>query len=89
MQELVGPDIRLDFSFAVWRNQGEDAGQALHQAARLQADPIFGYRVQEGVLAGHVRVVFELTEITNKTEPPSSLSAATRQIFPCQLNTCP
>jgi ectoine hydroxylase-related dioxygenase (phytanoyl-CoA dioxygenase family) len=83
VQELVGPDIRLDFSFAVWRNQGEDAGQALHQAARLQADPIFGYRVQEGrIFAGHVRVVFELTEITKEDGATQFLVGSHKANFP-------
>lgn len=63
LHDLIGPDIRLEGSFCIWRQQGEAHG-ALHGGGPQQADPIFGYRVLNGrIHAGMVRVVFELTDI--------------------------
>ncbi|MBI2503797.1 MAG: phytanoyl-CoA dioxygenase family protein [Candidatus Latescibacteria bacterium] len=63
LHEIIGPDIRLEGSYCVWRKQGESHG-ALHGGGPQQADPIFGYRVLNGrIHAGMVRVVFELTDV--------------------------
>ncbi|MBM3262683.1 MAG: phytanoyl-CoA dioxygenase family protein [candidate division Zixibacteria bacterium] len=63
LHEIIGPDIRLENTYPVWRKKGECHG-ALHGGGPQQADPIFGYRVLNGrIHAGMVRVVFELTDI--------------------------
>ena len=63
LHEIIGPDIRLENSYCVWRRKGEAHGD-LHGGGPQQADPIFGYRVRYGrIHAGMVRVVFELTDI--------------------------
>lgn len=64
LHEIIGPDVRLENSFSVWRKKGQEHG-GLHGGGPGQADPIFGYRVNNGrIHAGMVRVVVELTDIT-------------------------
>jgi hypothetical protein len=83
LHEVIGPDVRLESAFAVWRHQGQDGGQPLHQGGRLQADPIFGYRVQEGrIFAGMVRVVFELTDVSKDDGATSFLVGSHKANFP-------
>ena len=64
LHEIIGPEVRLENPFCIWRKQGELHGE-LHGGGPGQADPIFGYRVGIGgkIHAGMVRVAFELTEI--------------------------
>ncbi|MBI1923640.1 phytanoyl-CoA dioxygenase family protein [Candidatus Poribacteria bacterium] len=63
LHEIIGPDIRLENSYCVWRRKGEAHGP-LHGGGPQQGDPIFGYRVLNGrIHAGMVRVVFELTDV--------------------------
>jgi len=66
LHEIIGPEIRLEHSYSVWREKGQRHGE-LHGGGPRQADPIFGYRVNNGQIhAGMVRVVFELTDISKK-----------------------
>ena len=63
LHEIIGPDIRLENSYCIWREKGEQHGE-LHGGGPRQSDPIFGYRCQNGrIHAGMVRVVFELTAV--------------------------
>ncbi|MBI4552835.1 MAG: phytanoyl-CoA dioxygenase family protein [Candidatus Latescibacteria bacterium] len=63
LHEIIGPDVRLENTFAVWRKKGETHGP-LHGGGPGQGDPIFGYRVHNGrIHAGMVRVIFELTDV--------------------------
>ena len=63
VHEIIGPDIRLEGTYCVWRLKGEAHGE-LHGGGPQQADAIFGYRVNNGrIHAGMVRVVFELTDV--------------------------
>ena len=63
LHELIGPDIRVEGTFCVWREKGQDAGP-LHGGGPQQADPIFGYRcMNHRIHAGMVRVIFELTDV--------------------------
>ena len=63
LHDIIGPDIRMEGTSCVVRNKGEAHGD-LHGGGPLQADPIFGYRVNNGrIHAGMVRVVFELTDM--------------------------
>jgi hypothetical protein len=83
LHDVIGPEIRLDGAFCVWREKGQDGGQPLHQGGRLQADPVFGYRVQEGrIFAGMVRVVFELTDVSRFDGATSFLAGSHKANFP-------
>ena len=63
LHEIIGPEIRLEGTYCVWRKKGERHGD-LHGGGPKQIDPIFGYRCQNGrIHAGMVRVVFELTAV--------------------------
>ena len=63
LHDIIGPDIRLESSYCVWRKKGEAHGE-LHGGGPQQGDPIFGYRVNNGrIHAGMVRVVFEMTDV--------------------------
>ena len=64
LHQLIGPDVRMESTFFVWREKGQEHG-GLHGGGPCQADPIFGYRVNNGrIHAGMVRVVFELTDVS-------------------------
>lgn len=64
LTEVIGPDLRLENCFPLLRTQGRSHPQGLHAGGRDWADPIFGYRVNNGrIYAGVVRVVFELTDV--------------------------
>ena len=64
LHEIIGPNVRLESAFSVWREKGVAHGE-LHGGGPQQIDPIFGYRFQNGrIHAGMVRVVFELTDVT-------------------------
>ncbi|MYB95597.1 hypothetical protein F4Y43_17245, partial [Candidatus Poribacteria bacterium] len=59
LHEIIGSEVRLESCFSVWREKGRRHGE-LHGGGPRQADPIFGYRVNNGQIhAGMVRVVFE------------------------------
>jgi hypothetical protein len=63
VEELIGPNVRIENPNCVVRNQGEMHG-GLHGGGPTQLDPIFGYRTQDGKIhAGMVRVIFELSDI--------------------------
>ena len=63
LNEIIGPEVRLENSYAIWREKDERHG-GLHGGGDRQLDPIFGYRSNSGkIYAGMVRVVFELTDI--------------------------
>lgn len=83
LEQVIGPDVRLESTFSVLRHQGVDGGQPLHQGGRLQADPIFGYRVQEGrIFAGMVRVVIELTDVRKEDGATKFLVGSHKSNFP-------
>jgi ectoine hydroxylase-related dioxygenase (phytanoyl-CoA dioxygenase family) len=64
LEAVIGPDIRYENGFAVWRGKEESHAQGLHQGGANQGDPVFGYRVHQGrIFAGLVRVVVELTDV--------------------------
>jgi len=66
LHEIIGPEVRLEGTFCVWRERGEKHGD-LHGGGPGQIDPIFGYRCANGrIHAGMVRVVFELTEVSKE-----------------------
>jgi len=63
LNEVIGPEVRLENIYAVCRDKGERHG-GLHGGGDRQLDPIFGYRSSAGqIFAGMVRVVWELTDI--------------------------
>jgi hypothetical protein len=82
LHEIIGPNIRLENCYAVWRKRGEAHG-ALHGGGPQQGDPIFGYRVQNGkIYAGMVRVVFELTDIDRDDQSTHFIVGSHKANFP-------
>ena len=82
LHEIIGPDIRLEACGLTWRLKGESHGE-LHGGARGQADPIFGYRVQnDRIHAGMVRVVFELTDVKKEDGATCFIVGSHKRNFP-------
>ena len=82
LHEIIGPEIRLEHSYSVWREKGQRHGE-LHGGGPRQADPIFGYRVNNGQIhAGMVRVVFELTDISKKDGGTHFIVGSHKSNFP-------
>jgi Phytanoyl-CoA dioxygenase (PhyH) len=81
--QVIGSDVRLEHSVAVWRTRGQSHGQGLHSGGPMQTDPIFGYRVQNGhIHAGMMRVVFELTDVAKDDGATVFLSGSHKSNFP-------
>lgn len=82
IEEIIGPDFRLENSNCVWREKGEEHGE-LHGGGPKQIDPIFGYRVQnDRIYAGMVRVIFELTEIDEEDQSTHFVIGSHKANFP-------
>ena len=82
LHEIIGPEIRLENCFSVWRKKGQEHG-GLHGGGPGQADPIFGYRVKNGrIHAGMVRVVFELTDVTKDDGATHFIIGSHKSNFP-------
>jgi hypothetical protein len=82
LHEIIGSDIRLENTFCVWRTKGQDAG-GLHGGGPQQGDPIFGYRVNNGrIHAGMVRVVFELTDVSETDGGTCFIAGSHKANFP-------
>ena len=82
LHETIGPEVRLEGAFCVWRKQGEAHGE-LHGGGPGQADPIFGYRVKTGKIhAGMVRVVFELTDVARTDGATHFIAGSHKAEFP-------
>ncbi len=82
LHEIIGPDVRLEACGLTWRLKGESHGE-LHGGARGQADPIFGYRVQnDRIHAGMVRVVFELTDVKKEDGATCFIVGSHKRNFP-------
>ena len=82
LHQLIGPDIRMESTFFVWREKGQKHG-GLHGGGPRQADPIFGYRVNNGrIHAGMVRVVFELTDISKNDGATHFIVGSHKSNFP-------
>ena len=82
LHDVIGPEIRLESSFCVWRTKGEAHGD-LHGGGPQQGDPIFGYRVYNGrIHAGMVRVVFELTDVSKDDGGTHFIAGSHKSNFP-------
>ncbi|MAF13014.1 hypothetical protein CMK11_21390, partial [Candidatus Poribacteria bacterium] len=82
LHEIIGPDVRLENCFHVWRQKGQRHGE-LHGGGPQQGDPIFGYRVNNGrIHAGMVRVVFELTDIAKNDGATHFIPGSHKANFP-------
>ena len=82
LHQIIGPDVRLENCFSVWRKKGQEHG-GLHGGGPQQGDPIFGYRVNNGrIHAGMVRVVFELTDVTKKDGATHFIAGSHKANFP-------
>ncbi len=86
LHEVIGPDIRLENSFSVWRQKGEWAGD-LHGGGPQQGDQIFGYRFSNGrMYAGMTRVVFELTDVSKKDGATVFIPGSHKANYPMHPN---
>jgi len=66
VKSVINSEVRIEHSYSVWRERGESHEAPFHRGGpkSIQADPIFGYRCDNGrIYAGMVRVVIELTDI--------------------------
>lgn len=83
LHEIIGPQIRMSSSIALRRSCGQGSPLGLHQGGAITADPIFGYRVQNGrFYAGMIRVVFELAEVGPDDGATSFLVGSHKSNFP-------
>ncbi len=83
LHEVIGPDIRLEGAFSVWREKGVAHAQGFHQGGSKPIDPIFGYRVHNGeIYAGMVRVVIELTDVKKEDGATSFIIGSHKANFP-------
>ena len=88
LHDIIGPEIRIENSYCAVRRKGEGHGE-LHNGGPQQADPIFGYRVNNGQIhAGMVRVVFELTEVGREDGGTQFIVGSHKAISPCIKTTC-
>jgi hypothetical protein len=82
LHEIIGPNVRLEGTFCVWRSKGEWAGD-LHGGGPQQIDPIFGYRCANGrIHAGMVRVAFELTDVSKEDGATHFIPGSHKANFP-------
>ena len=82
LHEIIGPEIRVEGTYCVWRKKGERHGE-LHGGGPSQIDPIFGYRCANGrIHAGMVRVVFELTEVSREDGGTHFIAGSHKSNFP-------
>ena len=82
LHEIIGPEIRVEGTYCVWRKKGERHGE-LHGGGPSQIDPIFGYRCANGrIHAGMVRVVFELTEVGREDGGTHFIAGSHKSNFP-------
>jgi hypothetical protein len=82
LHDVIGPEVRLENAYSIWRNRGEAHGP-MHGGGPMQADPLFGYRVQNGrVYAGITRVIFELSPIGKDDGATQFLVGSHKANFP-------
>ncbi|MGA8496781.1 MAG: phytanoyl-CoA dioxygenase family protein [Xanthobacteraceae bacterium] len=63
LREIIGPQLRLDFGYVLWREKGERHPMDLHHGGPI-SDPFFHYFFTGGrPRSGLTRVVFELTDV--------------------------
>ena len=63
LHELLGPNIRMDYGFVIWREKGKRHPMDLHHGGPTP-EPMFRYQYVGGrMFAGLLRVVFELSDI--------------------------
>jgi hypothetical protein len=83
LHAIIGPEVRLESLFCVWREKGTSHGQGLHGGGPSQIDPIFGYRFLNGrIHAGMVRVVFELTDVKPEDGPTHFIAGSHKANLP-------
>ena len=82
IEEIIGPDVRLENCSCIWREKGEAHGD-LHGGGPVQWNPIFGYRVQdEKIYAGMVRVIFESSDIDLEDQSTHFIAGSHKSNFP-------
>ena len=82
LNDIIGPEVRLEGCGCVWREKGERHGE-LHGGGPKQIDPIFGYRVQnQRIHAGMVRVIFEFSDIGKDDGSTHFIAGSHKANFP-------
>ena len=63
LREIIGPHLRLDHAYVLWREKGKRHPMDLHHGGPIP-DPFFHYNFTGGhIRAGLTRVVFELNDV--------------------------
>ncbi|HEV7684321.1 MAG TPA: phytanoyl-CoA dioxygenase family protein [Pyrinomonadaceae bacterium] len=63
LHEIIGPYVRLDYGYVLWREKGQRHPMDLHHGGPI-ADPMFHYHVTNGqIRSGLTRVTFELNDV--------------------------
>jgi ectoine hydroxylase-related dioxygenase (phytanoyl-CoA dioxygenase family) len=63
LHEIIGPYLRLDHAYVLWREMGQRHPMDLHHGGPIP-DPFFHYHFTAGhIRAGLTRVVFELNDV--------------------------
>lgn len=63
LKELLGPNIRLDYAYVLWRERGKRHPMDLHHGGPTP-EPMFRYQFVGGrMFSGLLRVIFELNDV--------------------------
>jgi hypothetical protein len=63
LHEFIGPRLRLDYGFVIWRQHGQRHPMDLHHGGPVP-EPMFHYNFRGGrIWSGLMRVVFELNDV--------------------------
>ena len=83
LREVLGDYLRHEGAFHVWRHEGQGEQELHHGYEGNWAEPMFGYRVGQGrIFAGAIRIVFELTEISETDGATSFIPGSHKTNFP-------
>lgn len=63
LYEILGPHIRMDYGYVIWRKKGQRHPLDLHHGGPMP-EPMLRYNVAHGrIFSGLVRVIFELNDV--------------------------
>lgn len=86
LHEIIGPRLRLESGFVIWREKGQRHSQDLHQGGPIP-DPLFHYHVINGVIRSALtRVVFELNDVNTEDGGTCFLPGSHKANFPIHPN---
>jgi hypothetical protein len=83
LEDLLGPEFRMETSEPMWRKKGEAFYRPFHRGSPYPSDPVFGYRAENGrMFLAMVRVIVELTDITRGIGGTSFIVGSHKASFP-------